>query len=141
MLQQSRPWGEDMSEAFAELAEHIAGEPGLRWKVWTEHRTEGIAGGVYLFDSEEQASSYLDKHTARLSGFGITGIRGLVLDVNEPLTRTTRGAARRVDAARGMTITGQQKLLPPDRPQVSATSTFFQTCARIPTWSLPPRGR
>ena len=29
-------------------------------------------------------------HSARLAGFGVTGIRGLVLEVNEPLSRIDR---------------------------------------------------
>ena len=41
----------------------------------------------------EQASAhaYATMHTKRLEGFGVTGIRALYFDVNEPLTATTRG--------------------------------------------------
>lgn len=85
------PWREEMSTAYADLAHSIADEPGLLWKVWTEKESDGVAGGVYLFDTEDHARAYVDKHSRRLEGFGITGIRALVLDVNEPLTGITRG--------------------------------------------------
>ena len=40
------PWGDEMAAAFSGLAEDIAGETGLIWKVWTEapeRKTGGIA--------------------------------------------------------------------------------------------------
>lgn len=85
------PWGQEMSTAYADLARSIADEPGLLWKIWTESESDGVGGGVYLFDTEDHARPYVDMHTRRLEGFGITGIRALVLDVNEPLTALTRG--------------------------------------------------
>lgn len=85
------PWGEQMSEAYAELARSIADEPGLIWKVWTESRAEQRAGGAYLFDTAENAQAYLAMHTERLAGFGIEGVRAVVFDVNEPLSELTRG--------------------------------------------------
>ncbi len=85
------PWGPEMSAAYAELASSIAREPGLRWKIWTEDRADGLAGGIYLFDDRAAAQAYLEMHTARLQSFGIDGIRGLIFDVNEPLTDATRG--------------------------------------------------
>ncbi|GIU95242.1 MAG: monooxygenase [Gaiellaceae bacterium] len=87
----SGPWGEEMAEAFADLARLIADTPGLRWKVWTENEATGESGGIYLFDDEASARAYLDEHTRRLEGFGITGIRARIFDVNEPLTAITRG--------------------------------------------------
>ncbi len=85
------PWGQEMSAAFSDLAETIAATPGLRWKIWTESAAEGRAGGVYLFDDDSSAQRYLEEHTARLQGFGITEIRAVVLDVNEPLTAANGG--------------------------------------------------
>lgn len=86
----SGPFGEQMSAAMQGLAEDIAAEPGLVWKIWTESEKEQIAGGVYLFDNEADARRYVDKHTARLAAFGITGIRALVLSTNDPLSRIDR---------------------------------------------------
>lgn len=85
------PWGAEMSQAYAGLAEDIAQAPGLRWKIWTENVDTQRAGGIYLFDDQESARNYAEMHTARLEGFGVSGIRALFFDVNEPLTATTRG--------------------------------------------------
>ena len=85
------PFGAHMSEAYADLTASIATEPGLVWKIWTENATEQTAGGIYLFSDEASARAYATMHTKRLEGFGVTGIRALYFDVNEPLTATTRG--------------------------------------------------
>ncbi len=84
------PWGDEMAAAFGELAEHIAGTPGLRWKVWTENEADGVGGGIYLFDDEASARAYVEEHTARLESFGITAVRAKLFDVNEPLSAVTR---------------------------------------------------
>jgi len=80
------PFGEEMSEAFKGLAEDIATEEGLIWKIWTENAQTKEAGGIYLFADEANANRYLAKHTARLESFGITNIRGKIFDVNMPLS-------------------------------------------------------
>lgn len=85
------PWGAEMSEAYADLAEDIANAPGLRWKIWTENAHAEMAGGIYLFVTLADAEAYVEMHTHRLQGFGVSGIRALFFDVNEELTRTTRG--------------------------------------------------
>lgn len=87
------PWGSQMSGAYRQLAESIAREPGLVWKIWTERESVGRAGGVYIFDTHENAEAYQQMHTRRLEGFGITGIRAVAFDVNEPLTDITNGPA------------------------------------------------
>lgn len=81
------PWGDEMATAFEGLARSIAEEPGFVFKYWTEDRDQGIAGGIYGFRSRAEAEAYLAMHTARLQGFGVSGIRGLILDVNEPLSK------------------------------------------------------
>ncbi len=84
------PFGEEMSEAFRGLAEDIAAEEGLIWKIWTENAETKEAGGVYLFADEANAKRYLAKHTARLEGFGIQNIRGKIFDINTPLSLIDR---------------------------------------------------
>lgn len=81
------PFGAEMSEAFKGLAEDIATEEGLIWKIWTENAQTKEAGGIYLFDDEANANRYLAKHTARLESFGIQNIRGRIFDVNVPLSK------------------------------------------------------
>lgn len=85
------PWGAAMSAAMAELAQDIAGEDGLLWKIWTENEATGRAGGIYLFADAASAERYRDKHAARLQGFGVRDIVAHSFAVNQPLTQTTRG--------------------------------------------------
>ena len=80
------PFKDEMSEAFKELAEDIATEDGLVWKVWTENENTKEAGGIYLFADEENAKRYLSKHTQRLESFGIKDINAKLFDVNVPLS-------------------------------------------------------
>lgn len=84
------PWGAEMAAAFEGLAQSIAQEPGFLFKYWTEDQAQGIAGGIYGFASRREAEAYLTMHTARLQGFGISGIRGLILGVNDALSRIDR---------------------------------------------------
>lgn len=84
------PFGAQMSAAFSELAQSIAAEPGLIWKIWTENAETKVAGGVYLFADLPSLERYLVMHTARLQSFGVANIRSQIFDVNEPLSRLTR---------------------------------------------------
>lgn len=84
------PWGAEMAGAFDGLARDIAAEDGLLWKLWTEDPAGGRAGGVYLFRDAASAERYRDKHVARLTGFGITGIVAHIFAVNGPLSVITR---------------------------------------------------
>ena len=43
------PWGSDMEHAMKPLADSIALEKGLIWKIWTENQSLKEAGGIYLF--------------------------------------------------------------------------------------------
>ena len=81
------PFGEQMSQSFVELAESIAQEPGFIWKIWTENASEKLGGGIYLFATEVDALTYLQKHTTRLASFGISGVRGKLFNVNLPLSK------------------------------------------------------
>lgn len=80
------PFGEEMSAAYKELAQDIATENGLIWKIWTENEKNREAGGIYLFSDEENANRYLQKHTQRLAGFGVKDIKAKIFDVNGPLS-------------------------------------------------------
>ena len=79
-----------MSDGLKDLAESINNEPGFIWKVWTENKEAKEAGGIYLFESEETALAYLEKHTARLKTFGVEQIFSKVFDINEPLTKINK---------------------------------------------------
>lgn len=82
----SGPFGEEMSQAYKTLAESINQETGILWKIWTENSDTQEAGGIYLFDSQDNAEKYLKMHTARLTSFGIKNIRGKIFQVNLPLS-------------------------------------------------------
>ncbi len=84
------PFGTLMSEAFEPLAQSIAQEKGLIWKIWTENSLNKEAGGIYLFDDEESALGYLTMHTKRLESFGITPINAKIFDINIPLSLIDR---------------------------------------------------
>lgn len=85
------PWGDDAAQALGELAGAIATTPGLRWKIWTESESDGMAGGIYCFDDEASAAAYMAVHEPRLTNFGITGIRAMYFDVNDGLTAMNGG--------------------------------------------------
>ena len=87
----SGPFGDQMADAYTDLAASISTEPGLLWKIWTENADDQSAGGIYLFADETSARAYADMHTKRLQSFGVTGIRAKFFDVNEALTSVTRG--------------------------------------------------
>ncbi|AZU64214.1 monooxygenase [Neobacillus mesonae] len=86
-----RPFGEEMSKAFVDLAKSINDEPGVIWKIWTENAEAKESGGVYLFETKEDAEKYLTMHSARLESFGITDIRGKIFAVNEALSLINHG--------------------------------------------------
>ena len=82
-----------MASAFGDRAGIIARTPGPRWKVWTENEAEGRAAASTPSTATPQALACAEEHTARLEGFGITGIRVKLFRVNEPLTAITGGPA------------------------------------------------
>ncbi|AWL28952.1 monooxygenase [Acinetobacter defluvii] len=81
------PFSDEMSIAFKELAESINLEKGFLWKIWTENSQSQEAGGIYLFDNEENAQNYAKMHTLRLQSFGIKNIRTKCFSVNFPLSK------------------------------------------------------
>lgn len=87
------PFKGDMLQAYKELAQDIAQEAGLIWKIWTENSETAEAGGVYLFESKAYAEQYLQKHTARLKSFGVKNIRSRMFNINHELSNITKWQA------------------------------------------------
>lgn len=83
----SGPWGATMDDEMAELADSIASEPGLIWKLWTENEAAGEAGGIYLFGDRSSAEAYLAMHSERLKRFGVPQVNAKIFAVNEALSR------------------------------------------------------
>lgn len=42
------------------LIDQVANVPGLIWKIWILNESEQQAGGIYYFEDEEDARSYLE---------------------------------------------------------------------------------
>ncbi|WP_338448688.1 monooxygenase [Niallia oryzisoli] len=85
------PFGDEMAEAFSDLAESINEEKGFIWKIWTENPDTKEAGGIYLFETKETAEKYIDMHSKRLAGFGITDVNANIFAINSKLTEITNG--------------------------------------------------
>ncbi|MEG1214992.1 MAG: monooxygenase [Leclercia sp.] len=85
------PFGDEMAQQLAGLAESINQEPGFIWKIWTESAKNQLAGGIYLFESEESVHAYVQKHTARLKGLGVDEVEYQIFDVNTDLTKINHG--------------------------------------------------
>ncbi|KZN64979.1 monooxygenase [Pseudoalteromonas luteoviolacea] len=83
--------GVEMSNSLVGLAESINQEEGLIWKIWTESELNKLGGGIYLFEDESSAKSYLEMHAARLKGMGVPKVRGIIFDINLPLTEVNGG--------------------------------------------------
>lgn len=84
------PWGDAMTTAMTALAESIAQEPGLLWKLWTENPITGEAGGIYLFSDLPSAEAYLAMHSARLKSFSVPEVHAKIFAVNDALSRIDR---------------------------------------------------
>ena len=83
----------ELEAAWLEAAPPIADTPGLRWKVWLINEVEREAGGIYLFESEAAAQSYLGGPivSALKASPGISNISAKLFDVLESHTAITKG--------------------------------------------------
>lgn len=88
------PFGDEMAEAFTDLAKSINEEEGFKSKVWTESPETNEAGGIYIFETKETAEKYLDMHTKRLAGFGVTAVNAKIFAINSKLTEITKGSIK-----------------------------------------------
>ena len=84
------PWGAKMTADFRHMAENISVEPGLKWKIWTESRELGEAGGIYLFETLDAAEMYLEKDRERLAAEGFVKINAKLFEVNVELSALDR---------------------------------------------------
>jgi Putative mono-oxygenase ydhR len=88
------PFGDEMAEAFSDLAQSINEEEGFMWKIWTERPETNEAGGIYIFETKETAEKYMDMHAKRLAGFGITKVNAKIFAINSKLTEITNGPVK-----------------------------------------------
>jgi hypothetical protein len=82
----------DLEAAWLGAAQPIADVPGLQWKVWLMNEAEHEAGGIYLFESEAAAQSYLAGPivAALKSSPAISNISAKLFDVRESHSAITR---------------------------------------------------
>jgi hypothetical protein len=73
-------------------AEYIAGVPGLVWKVWLMNDAEHEAGGIYLFESREEAQAFVS--SPAIVGFAalpsLSAFSARFFEAVEPLSKITR---------------------------------------------------
>ena len=86
----------ELETAWLEVAQPIADVPGLRWKVWLMNEAEQEAGGIYLFESEAAAQSYLAGPivAALKSSPVVSNISAKLFDVLESHSAITRGPVK-----------------------------------------------
>ena len=82
----------ELEAAWLEVAQPIANVPGLRWKVWLMNEAKQEAGGIYLFESEAAAQSYLAGPivAALKSSPAVSNISAKLFDVLESHSAITR---------------------------------------------------
>lgn len=82
------PLDSEAEKQFEELAQSINDEPGFLWKIWTWKTDPYEGGGIYAFENEEAAQSYLEMHSARLRGMlgADLEIRARIFSVSEHLS-------------------------------------------------------
>jgi hypothetical protein len=85
--------GAELEAAWLQAAQPIADAPGLRWKIWLMNEAEREAGGIYLFDSEGAAQSYLDGPivAALKASPAVSRISARLFNVLESHSAITRG--------------------------------------------------
>jgi hypothetical protein len=83
----------EQAEHLLGAAEMISGLPGLHWKIWIYEDSQGAAGGIYLFATEEQARAWGDDALPAALGDlpGISSVEARYFDVDERLSAITRG--------------------------------------------------
>mgnify|MGYP000870947519 FL=1 len=82
--------GINLTESAKGLAESINNEPGFISKIWIENQETGRSGGIYLFDTMNNAEKYAQMHSKRVVEIGATKVQCEYFEVNEPLSRINR---------------------------------------------------
>ncbi len=78
---------DEFMEGNKKLAESIAEEPGVIWKIWTHEKGTNHFGSTYLFRNLEFLEKYREMHVKRLNKIGITDIKEHVFDILEDLSQ------------------------------------------------------
>lgn len=83
------PVTDEFLSGTKQLAESIAAEPGVIWKIWTVEEGGNHYGSTYLFRNQEYLEAYKAKHLPRLEAIGITVIADHIFDIMEDVSAIT----------------------------------------------------
>lgn len=68
------PMNEEFAEKTKNVAETIAEEPGVLWKIWAMDPITKAFGSTYLFRSLEDLEAHKAKHIPRLANMGVANV-------------------------------------------------------------------
>ncbi len=85
-MQVKGPMNAEAAAGMKQLAESIAQEPGVVWKIWTHESETTHFGSTYLFTDIEALKTYEAMHLKRLEAFGVTDIVAHTFDIMEELS-------------------------------------------------------
>ncbi|AFO88175.1 MULTISPECIES: monooxygenase [Phaeobacter] len=83
------PMNEEFFQDTNRLAESIAQETGVIWKIWTLDESTGDFGSTYLFRDLAALETYKAMHVQRLEAIGVTVASDHVFDIMEDLSAIT----------------------------------------------------
>ena len=83
--------GENLTNNAQPLAESINLEKGFISKIWIENKETARSGGIYIFDTLENARNYAEMHSKRVEQMGATNIVSEYFEINEPLSTLNKG--------------------------------------------------
>jgi len=85
-MEYSGPITEEFLAGTTQLAESIAEEPGIIWKIWTVEEGTTHYGSTYLFRNLEYLETYKTMHVKRLNLIGITVTADHIFDIMEDVS-------------------------------------------------------
>ena len=83
------PITKEYSAEMKQMAESIAKEPGMIWKIWTFEDGTNRLVSSYLFRNLKYLEAYKEMHTKRLKAYGITLKANYILDIMEDVNAIT----------------------------------------------------
>ena len=83
--------GENLTKNARSLAESINTEKGFISKIWIENSDTARSGGIYVFDTLENAQNYAEMHSERVKQRGATNINVEYFSINETLSSLNNG--------------------------------------------------
>ena len=86
-LKYDGPITQEFMNGNKQLAESIAEEEGVVWKIWTYEESTNHYGSTYLFKNLDYLKKYKKMHINRLNAIGITDITDYIFDIFEDLSK------------------------------------------------------